>query len=42
MNSKNIQTAREILLENLIIPSHEKLSEHQLDYVINKMHEFYS
>ena len=41
LNSKNIQTAREILLENLIIPSHEKLSEHQLDYVINKMHEFF-
>ena len=33
--------AKKILSKSLIIPSHNKLSEHQLDYVINTMHDFF-
>ena len=41
LNSMDTPLAKELLSQNLIIPSHEKLSEEQINYVINKFHEFY-
>jgi len=39
--SNHIKVAREILKENLIIPSNEKLTQRQLNFIIDQANEFY-
>ena len=42
LNSDPTPVAREVLSKGLIIPSHEKLTEDKINYVINMINEFYS
>ena len=42
LNSMDTPLAKELLSQNLIIPSHEKLTEKEIDYVVNMFHGFYS
>ena len=39
-NHHKLPTARMMLANSLVIPSHEKLSSFQIDHVISKIHEF--
>jgi len=42
LNSDPTPVAKEILSQGLIIPSHEKLTEDKINYVINMINKFYS